>query len=116
MPRLLPAALLMITLLAALPAACELAQGGTAVGTGLNAPAGFAEAIAAELKEGKSEVVCEQGKLYKVSKDKKVVIHCQGGDRATIGYSLLASAGYTNVLNYSASMNEWMGLGNAVEV
>ena len=53
--------------------------------------------------------------LEKVSKDKKVVIHCQGGDRATIGYSLLASAGYTNVLNYSASMNEWMALGNAVE-
>jgi hydroxyacylglutathione hydrolase len=54
--------------------------------------------------------------LDKVSKDKKVVIHCQGGDRATIGYSLLARAGYTNVLNYSASMNEWMALGNAVEV
>nr|WP_298165971.1 class II fumarate hydratase [uncultured Pseudomonas sp.] len=34
---------------ASLPAVCELAQGGTAVGTGLNAPSGFAEAIAAEL-------------------------------------------------------------------
>ncbi|MEK1939018.1 MAG: class II fumarate hydratase [Pseudomonas sp.] len=34
---------------AALPAVCELAQGGTAVGTGLNSPKGFAEAIAAEL-------------------------------------------------------------------
>lgn len=34
---------------AALPAVCELAQGGTAVGTGLNAPKGFAEAVAAEL-------------------------------------------------------------------
>ncbi|WP_437880753.1 class II fumarate hydratase [Pseudomonas sp. LRF_L74] len=34
---------------AALPAVCELAQGGTAVGTGLNAPQGFAEAIAHEL-------------------------------------------------------------------
>jgi fumarate hydratase class II len=33
----------------ALPGVCELAQGGTAVGTGLNAPPGFAEAIAAEL-------------------------------------------------------------------
>ncbi len=33
----------------ALPAVCELAQGGTAVGTGLNAPHGFGEAIAAEL-------------------------------------------------------------------
>lgn len=32
-----------------LPAVCELAQGGTAVGTGLNAPKGFAEAMAAEL-------------------------------------------------------------------
>lgn len=53
--------------------------------------------------------------LDKISKDKKVVIHCQGGDRATIGYSLLAKEGYTNVLNYSASMNEWLALGNAVE-
>nr|WP_314482989.1 class II fumarate hydratase [uncultured Pseudomonas sp.] len=34
---------------ASLPAVYELAQGGTAVGTGLNAPHGFAEAIAAEL-------------------------------------------------------------------
>src|SRR5690606_7061629 len=34
---------------ASLPAICELAQGGTAVGTGLNTPPGFAEAIAAEL-------------------------------------------------------------------
>ncbi|WP_367239011.1 class II fumarate hydratase [Pseudomonas fulva] len=34
---------------ACLPAVYELAQGGTAVGTGLNAPQGFAEAIAAEL-------------------------------------------------------------------
>ena len=34
---------------AALPAVCELAQGGTAVGTGLNAPPGFAAAIADEL-------------------------------------------------------------------
>ena len=52
--------------------------------------------------------------LDKISKDKKVVIHCQGGDRATIGYSLLAKAGYTNVVNYSASMNEWINLGNPV--
>jgi fumarate hydratase class II len=33
----------------ALPMVCELAQGGTAVGTGLNSPKGFSEAIAAEL-------------------------------------------------------------------
>ncbi len=34
---------------AALPHLCELALGGTAVGTGLNAPPGYAEAVAAEL-------------------------------------------------------------------
>jgi fumarate hydratase class II len=33
----------------ALPHLCELALGGTAVGTGLNAPQGFAEQVAAEL-------------------------------------------------------------------
>lgn len=36
---------------AVLPHVCELALGGTAVGTGLNAPAGFAEQAAAELAE-----------------------------------------------------------------
>ncbi len=35
----------------ALPGLYQLAQGGTAVGTGLNAPAGFAEAVAAEIAE-----------------------------------------------------------------
>jgi adenine-specific DNA-methyltransferase len=35
---------------------------------------GLAEAIAAELKEGKSEVVCDAGQLIKVSKDKQGVI------------------------------------------
>lgn len=36
---------------ATLPGVCQIAQGGTAVGTGLNAPVGFAEAIAEELAE-----------------------------------------------------------------
>lgn len=35
---------------------------------------GVAESIAAEMKEGKSEVVCEQGKLIKLSKDKQGII------------------------------------------
>jgi fumarate hydratase, class II len=34
-----------------LPGLCELAQGGTAVGTGLNAPQGFAEAVAKAIAE-----------------------------------------------------------------
>ncbi|PUZ26142.1 MBL fold metallo-hydrolase [Chitinophaga parva] len=52
--------------------------------------------------------------LDKISKDKKVVIHCQGGDRATIGYSLLAQSGYKNILNFSEGMNKWLQEGNAV--
>ena len=52
--------------------------------------------------------------LDKIKKDKKVVIHCQGGDRASIGYSLLAKQGYKNILNYSASINEWVNLGNPI--
>lgn len=36
---------------AAMPHLCELALGGTAVGTGLNAPAGYAAAVAKELAE-----------------------------------------------------------------
>jgi fumarate hydratase, class II len=38
-------------LLASLPHLCELALGGTAVGTGLNAPPGFAQAVAAQLAD-----------------------------------------------------------------
>ena len=53
--------------------------------------------------------------LDKISKNKKVVIHCQGGDRASIAYSLLVRNGYSNVLNYSAGMNEWINEKNPVE-
>jgi len=53
--------------------------------------------------------------LDKISKDKKVVIHCQGGDRASIGYSVLAREGYNNILNYSASINEWVATGNPLK-
>jgi site-specific DNA-methyltransferase (adenine-specific)/adenine-specific DNA-methyltransferase len=35
---------------------------------------GIADSIAAEMKEGKTEVVCEQGKLIKLTKDKQGVI------------------------------------------
>jgi site-specific DNA-methyltransferase (adenine-specific)/adenine-specific DNA-methyltransferase len=35
---------------------------------------GFVDSVVAELKEGKSEVVCEAGKLIKYSKDKKGVV------------------------------------------
>ena len=52
--------------------------------------------------------------LDKISKDKKVIIHCQGGDRSSIAYSLLAKNGYTNVTNFSGGINEWVNKGEPV--
>jgi hydroxyacylglutathione hydrolase len=49
-----------------------------------------------------------------LEKDQPVVIHCQSGDRATIGYSILAKHGFKNVKNYSGGMNEWNQSGNEV--
>ena len=53
--------------------------------------------------------------LDKVSKDKKVVVHCQSGDRASIGYSLLAKNGFKNISNYSPGMAEWVKKNNTIE-
>jgi hydroxyacylglutathione hydrolase len=53
--------------------------------------------------------------LNEINRDKKVVLHCQGGDRSSLGYSLLAKAGYRNILNYGPGMNEWVNLGEPVE-
>jgi hydroxyacylglutathione hydrolase len=52
--------------------------------------------------------------LDKIRKDQQVVIHCQSGDRATIGYSILAKHGFKNVKNYSGGINEWNATGNEV--
>ena len=46
--------------------------------------------------------------LDKVPKEHPVIIHCQGGDRAAIAYSLLVKEGYTNIANYSGGINEWV--------
>lgn len=52
--------------------------------------------------------------LDKVDKAKKVIIHCQSGDRAAIAYSILAKNGFTNILNFSGSINEWVNAGEPV--
>lgn len=49
--------------------------------------------------------------LDKISKDKKVIIHCQSGDRAAIAYSVLAKEGFKNIVNYSGGINEWVNNG-----
>ncbi|HEU5146210.1 MAG TPA: rhodanese-like domain-containing protein [Chryseosolibacter sp.] len=53
--------------------------------------------------------------LGRIKKDQPVVIHCQGGDRAAIGYSILARHGFRNVKNFSGGMQEWRSKGNPVE-
>ena len=52
--------------------------------------------------------------LDKIKKDQAVVIHCQSGDRAAIGYSLLAKHGFKNIKNYSGGMDEWVNTGNPI--
>lgn len=52
-----------------------------------------------------------QDSLDKISKEKQVVIHCQGGDRAAIAYSILRRNGFDNVKNYSGGMKEWLANG-----
>jgi hydroxyacylglutathione hydrolase len=67
----------------------------------------------AEYKKGKIDssdnlfVGKLQLNLDKVSKDKPVIIHCQGGARAAIAYSILRANGFDNVLNYSGGYNDW---------
>jgi hydroxyacylglutathione hydrolase len=56
-----------------------------------------------------------ENNLDKVKLNKNVVIHCQGGDRASIGYSLLRKKGFTNVKCYVGGINEWIAAGNSLE-
>ena len=62
---------------AAIPPLCALALGGTAVGTGLNAPAGFAEDVAAELAAltGKPFVTAPNKFHALTSRDELVFAH-----------------------------------------
>ena len=43
----------------------------------------------------------------KIQKDAPVIIHCQSGVRGAMAYSILENLGYTNILNYSGSINDW---------
>ncbi|MDH4058210.1 MAG: rhodanese-like domain-containing protein, partial [Cyclobacteriaceae bacterium] len=52
--------------------------------------------------------------LDKIQKDNPVVIYCQAGDRASIGYSILKKHGFKNVKNYLGGVGEWVNKGNPV--
>lgn len=49
-----------------------------------------------------------------LSRDKPMVIYCQSGDRAAIGYSILRKNGFTHVKNFSGGMSEWLKYGYPV--
>lgn len=46
--------------------------------------------------------------LDKIDRTKPVILQCQGGDRSSIAYSILAKHGYRNIMNYAGGMNEWI--------
>lgn len=55
-----------------------------------------------------------ESELDKINKDAPVVIHCQSGDRATIGYSILRKHGFNDVKNFSGGINAWVNKGKSV--
>jgi fumarate hydratase class II len=62
----------------ALPHLCELALGGTAVGTGLNAPAGYAEKVAAELARLTSLPFVTAPNKFEVMAAADALVHAHG--------------------------------------
>lgn len=76
---------------------------------------GVAEFNAGHIKDAENVFVGTlPNNLNKISNDKKVMIHCQGGDRASIAYSILVKNGFKNIVSYSAGMNEWVNTGEPV--
>lgn len=76
---------------AALPHLCELALGGTAVGTGLNAPAGFAEQVAAELARLTGLPLVTAANKFEVMAAADALVHAHGALK-TLAASLMKIA------------------------
>jgi rhodanese-related sulfurtransferase len=47
--------------------------------------------------------------------DSPVVVHCQGGYRSIIACSLLAAAGYQNIINLQGGYDAWTRAGLPIE-
>lgn len=56
-----------------------------------------------------------ESNLEKIDPLKNVVIHCQGGDRAAIGYSLLRRNDFNNIKTFVGGINEWTAAGLPLE-
>lgn len=76
---------------AALPHLCELALGGTAVGTGLNAPKGYAEQVAAELARLTGLPVVTADNKFEVMAAADALVHAHGALK-TLAASLMKIA------------------------
>jgi fumarate hydratase class II len=63
---------------AALPHLCELALGGTAVGTGLNAPAGYAELAAAEIARLTGQPFITAPNKFEAMASADALVHAHG--------------------------------------
>ena len=75
----------------ALPHLCELALGGTAVGTGLNAPRGYAEQVAAELARLTGLPVVTAANKFEVMAAADALVHAHGALK-TLAASLMKIA------------------------
>ena len=75
----------------ALPHLCELALGGTAVGTGLNAPKGYAEQVAAELARLTGLPVVTANNKFEVMAAADALVHAHGALK-TLAASLMKIA------------------------
>lgn len=49
--------------------------------------------------------------IDKLPKDRKIVVHCAGGDRSAIAASFLKRYGYDNIYNLTCGMNGWKQAG-----
>ncbi len=76
---------------AALPHLCELALGGTAVGTGLNAPKGYAEGVAAELAKLTSLPLVTAPNKFEALASCDALVHAHGALK-TLAASLMKIA------------------------
>jgi fumarate hydratase, class II len=76
---------------ASLPHLCELALGGTAVGTGLNAPAGYAEQVAAELARLTGLPLVSAPNKFEVMAAADALVHAHGALK-TLAASLMKIA------------------------
>jgi fumarate hydratase, class II len=74
-----------------LPHLCELALGGTAVGTGLNAPAGYAEKVADELARLTGLPLVTAGNKFEVMAAADALVHAHGALK-TLAASLMKIA------------------------